>query len=60
MEKPILYRPKETADYFQISVMTLWRWRQQEGFPQPLERGQVVLYDINRIIEWLAGNKEVA
>lgn len=47
-------RPKQTAAYFQISVMTLWRWRQNSTFPQPLKRGQVVLYDIASIEQWLA------
>ncbi len=47
-------RPKQTAAHFQISVMTLWRWRQDPTFPQPLQRGQVVLYDIASIEQWLA------
>lgn len=59
MERPILTRPQETADFFKIHIMTLWRWRQQEGFSQPLERGRVILYDINKIMDWL-GNKETA
>ena len=46
-------RPKNTAAYFGISIMTLWRWRQDPTFPQPLQRGQVVLYDIAAIEEWL-------
>lgn len=50
-----LTRPKQTADHFQISIMTLHRWRNQDGFPQPMKRGQVVLYDIAAIANWLNG-----
>lgn len=50
-----LTRPKQTAEYFQVSNMTLHRWRQQPGFPQPLKRGQIVLYDITAIEQWLSG-----
>lgn len=50
----ILNRPPETAKHFQVSHMTLLRWRRQEGFPQPLKRGKVVLYDIAAIEQWLA------
>lgn len=48
-------RPKQTAAHFQISVMTLWRWAQCPTFPQPLKRGQVVLYDLQAIESWLNG-----
>lgn len=50
-----LARPKQTAGHFQISVMTLHRWRQREGFPQPLKTGRVVLYDLAAIESWLQG-----
>tara|TARA_Y100000815_G_scaffold20699_1_gene17650 strand:- start:695 stop:883 length:189 start_codon:yes stop_codon:yes gene_type:complete len=50
-----LTRPKQTADHFQVSIMTLHRWRKQAGFPQPMKRGQVVLYDIAAISGWLMG-----
>lgn len=50
-----LTRPKQTAAHFQVSHMTLHRWGKQEGFPQPLKRGQVVLYDVAAIAAWLAG-----
>lgn len=55
--KPILTRTKPTAVHFQISEMTLWRWRQDSTFPQPLQRGRVVLYDIAAIEAWLAGGE---
>jgi predicted DNA-binding transcriptional regulator AlpA len=48
-------RPKQTAEYFRISIMTLHRWRKQIGFPQPLKRGAVVLYDAGAIEAWLNG-----
>jgi len=50
-------RTKETAKHFKISTMTLWRWRQDSTFPQPLKRGQVVLFDIAAIEQWLAGSE---
>lgn len=50
-----LTRPKQTAEHFQVSHMTLHRWRKQDGFPQPLKRGQVVLYDVAAITAWLNG-----
>ena len=59
MKKPTLARPQETAEHFLISKQTLWRWRKQEGFPQPLQRGSVILFDIDKIMDWL-GNKETA
>lgn len=49
-----LTRPIQTAELFNISVMTLHRWRKQDGFPQPLKRGQVVLYSVPAITAWLA------
>jgi predicted DNA-binding transcriptional regulator AlpA len=52
-ERPMLKRAKEAADQFSISVPTLYRWRQEEGFPQPVKRGQVVLYDTEAIRKWL-------
>lgn len=48
-------RPKQAAAHFRISTMTLHRWRQKEGFPQPLKTGQIVLYDIAAIERWLNG-----
>jgi predicted DNA-binding transcriptional regulator AlpA len=54
-----LTRPKQTADFFQISLMTLHRWRSQKGFPQPLKRGQVVLYDVAAIEAWLTCGEAV-
>lgn len=50
-----LKRPKATAEYFQISTMTLHRWSKSAGFPTPLKRGQVVLYDTQAIETWLEG-----
>lgn len=52
---PTLTRPKQTAAHFKVSHMTLHRWGKQEGFPQPLKRGAIVLHDIAAITAWLAG-----
>jgi len=48
-----LARPAQTAKFFKISTMTLQRWRRQSGFPQPLRRGNVILYDTTAITNWL-------
>lgn len=48
-------RTKAAAAYFQISVMTLWRWTKLQGFPQPLKMGRVVLYDLDAIEQWMEG-----
>lgn len=53
----LLHRTTDTAKHFKISEMTLYRWRKTKGFPQPLKRGQVVLYDIAAIKQWLAGGE---
>lgn len=52
-------RPKEAAKLFKISTMTLHRWCAMEGFPKPSKRGQIVLYDIAAIEQWLAGGAEL-
>ena len=51
-------RPKQTAEHFAISQMTLWRWRQTPNFPKPLKRGGVVLFDIAAIENWLEGAQQ--
>lgn len=50
-----LARPKQAAEHFQVTTMTLYRWSKQPGFPRPLKRGQVVLYNVAAIEVWLAG-----
>lgn len=52
-----LKRPKQTAEYFQVSNMTLHRWSKQPGFPKPIKRGQIVLYDNAAIEAWLNGER---
>jgi len=52
-----LARTKQTLETFHISSMTLWRWQQAPDFPQPLKRGQVRLFDIAAIKQWLANSK---
>lgn len=48
-------RPITAAEYFDVSTMTLYRWRKQSGFPQFIRRGRTVLYDIKAVEKWLAG-----
>lgn len=54
---PKYTRAKETATYFATSRMTLYRWRKEKDFPQPVQRGRVVLYDIAAIDKWLIGRE---
>lgn len=49
----VLLRTNQALEHFSISRMTLHRWRQQDGFPQPLKNGHVVLYDPVAIRKWL-------
>lgn len=51
--KKELARPTQTAEHFLISKQTLWRWTQEDDFPQPMRRGRVTLYDLKAIEEWL-------
>ena len=53
----VLGRPAETAEYFQISLMTLYRWSKAKGFPQPLKRGKIVLYNLPDIAAWLSSGE---
>lgn len=55
LQPATLTRPKQTAEHFQISLMTLYRWSKQPGFPGPLKRGQIVLHDIAAIEAWMDG-----
>ena len=54
-EKAKYARAKEAAEFFCISDTTLYRWREEDLFPQPLKRGQTVLYNIPAIEKWLEG-----
>ena len=54
---PARKRTKEVAEHFSVSLMTLYRWRKQKGFPQPFKRGNIVLYDLEAIDAWLAGDE---
>lgn len=47
-------RTKEVLGHFHISAMTLWRWQKQANFPSPLRRGQIILFDIAAIEQWLS------
>lgn len=52
-DKVVLLRTSQTMEHFRISRSTLYRWREQSGFPQPLVRGRVILYDTEAIKEWM-------
>lgn len=47
-------RTKTVLEYFDISAMTLWRWQKQDNFPKPLRHGQIILFDIAAIEQWLS------
>jgi predicted DNA-binding transcriptional regulator AlpA len=48
-------RTKDVLGHFHVSAMTLWRWQKQDNFPKPLRRGQIILFDIAAIEQWLSG-----
>jgi predicted DNA-binding transcriptional regulator AlpA len=37
-----------------ISRTSLWRWRQQPGFPAPVAVGKLRLFDVVALEEWLS------
>lgn len=49
----ILIRPKPLAEMLDVSTQTIWRWAKMEGFPQPIKKGRIVLYDQKAVIKWL-------
>lgn len=53
-----LERVRAAAHYFRVSEMTLWRWRQLPGFPQPLKAGRTRLYDIGAIEQWASSQEQ--
>lgn len=55
---PPLARTKQVLEHFQISHMTLYRWEKQTGFPKPLRRGQVKLFSIAAIEQWMMQDVE--
>jgi predicted DNA-binding transcriptional regulator AlpA len=47
-------RAKELADLLSINPSTLWRWRQKNILPQPVEIGpNVVAWSHESIQQWL-------
>lgn len=52
-ETQILIRPKPLAELLDVSTQTIWRWAKMEGFPQPIKKGRIVLYDQKAVIKWL-------
>lgn len=52
--KNILMRTNEAMQHFKISRMTLYRWTKENDFPKPLRRGTVILYNAEKIEEWLS------
>lgn len=53
LDKIWLEKSKETTEIFKVSLQTLWRWRQDPTFPEVLQYGKTILYDINAIFDWL-------
>lgn len=54
----ILIRPKPLAELLDVSTQTIWRWSKMAGFPQPIKKGRIVLYDQKAVINWL-GQPEI-
>ena len=55
--QPVLITPRiRTKDLclaLQVSRTTLWRWSKLDGFPTPIKRGAIVLWDAKAIELWL-------
>ena len=56
--KKQIVRPKQLAQELNVSMSTLWRWRQQNKLPQPLRLGtRLVGWRREVIDEWLDSQK---
>ena len=58
MKKPsgvkIFYRGSELSEALGISQTTLWRWRKNGDFPEPIQLGpRVIAWRVKDINEWL-------
>jgi len=59
--QPQLLRPAEVSKRFGVCLSTLWRWRQDRGFPKPIKLGgRAVAYDVNDLNDFIEKRKEVA
>lgn len=47
------FRTKDLCLALQVSRTTLWRWSKLDGFPAPIKRGAVVLWDAKGVEQWL-------
>ncbi len=47
------FRTKDLILALQVSRTTLWRWSKLDGFPTPIKRGAIVLWDAKAIELWL-------
>jgi predicted DNA-binding transcriptional regulator AlpA len=50
-DKTFLPGPKVQARYG-VTDMTIWRWRQTRGFPDPMKIGDRSFYDLALIEAW--------
>ncbi|MCX8980554.1 AlpA family transcriptional regulator [Citrobacter portucalensis] len=50
-------RAKQTANFLNISTVTLWRWtKNKPGFPKAIRLTErVTIYDANEIRQWVRG-----
>ena len=53
-------RTKDLCLALQVSRMALWRWSKLDGFPVPLKRGGIVLWDARAVGQWLENNNRNA
>ena len=60
--QPQYERAKATAQYYKISVSTLWHWaKARHDFPKPVKAGErVTLFDLAAINEFLRQQREAA
>lgn len=51
-------KQKEITNLFDISRSTLWRWRRNNLFPQPIQIGErFQFWDLHEIEQWVVHNK---
>lgn len=48
-------RYSDLVDALQVTRQTIHRWSKDPAFPQPVKRGNTVLFDMAAVEAWLTG-----
>ena len=59
LPEPLALRPRDAARALGISERTLWDWTRTERLP-PVRIGNVVLYPVGCVKQWLADRADAA